>query len=363
MTPRPGAHALSARLLANRDALTLSVDLTVEPGETLALVGPNGAGKTTALELLAGLQRLESGHVRLGDRLLADPEAGVFLAAHRRNIGVVFQDGRLFPRLDACDNVAFGLRARGVRRRQACDAARDLLHRLGVAHLATRRPADLSGGEAQKVSIARALAIDPDMLLLDEPFNGLDVTAAADLRGLVRRQLAAFQGPRILVTHSPLEVMALADRLMVMEDGHVVQYGSPEQVRRRPRSRFVARFIGLNLVRGVLRRTGDATRVSGPQGTVTVTEVGLAQGTEVAAVIPPQAVVVSVDPPRGSARNVVTSSIRDIELTGDRARLTLEGWPPLTAEITAQAVVELRLCVGQRVWATVKATEIDVLAL
>lgn len=363
MTARPGARGLSAQLSARRGELTLDVELTADPGETLALVGPNGAGKTTALDLLVGLQRLEAGHVRVGDRLLADPETGVFLAPHRRNMGMVFQDGRLFPALDGCDNVAFGLRARGVRRRRAREEARGTLGRLDAEHLATRRPGGLSGGETQKVAIARALAIDPDLLLLDEPFNGLDVAAAADIRRVLRQQLPAFAGPRILVTHSPLEVMALADRLVVVEDGHVVQAGSPEEVRRRPLSRFVASFIGLNLVRGTLRRTGDATWVAGPQGTVTVTDLGLAHGTQVAAVIPPQAVAVSADPPTGSARNVVTSRIADIELAGDRARLTLEGSPPLTAEVTAQAVVDLRLGVGQQVWAAVKATEIDVLAL
>lgn len=364
MTP-PSAcgHGLSARLLTSRGDLALDVELTADPGETLALVGPNGAGKTSVLELLAGLQPLQAGHVRLGDRLLSDPERRVFVPAHRRNLGVVFQDGRLFAALDVCDNVAFGLRARGTRRRQARHAARELLGQLDAAHLAARRPGQLSGGEARRVAVARALAVEPEALLLDEPFAGLDVAAAADLRGLFRRRLAAFPGPRILVTHSPVEAMALADRLVVVEDGRVVQAGVPEEVRRRPRSPFVAGLTGLNLVRGTLRRTGDVTRVCGREGTVTVTDVGLPHGTEVAAVIPPQAVVVSAAPPSGSARNVVAARVRDIELAGDRARLTLGGHPPLTAEITAQAVVDLRLAVGQRAWAAIKATEVEVVAL
>jgi molybdate transport system ATP-binding protein len=211
--------SLDAALAVHLGRFTLDVAFRVADGELLALVGPNGAGKTTALFALAGLVPLERGRIELGGVVLDDPKGGVFVAPEARDIGVVFQDGRLFPHLSALDNVAFGLRARGVGRSARRKRASDWLERVGVGALAHARASTLSGGEARKVALARALAIEPRALLLDEPFASLDEDAAIDVRETLRRHLAEFQGPCVLVTHDPADTRMLARRTLRLVDG------------------------------------------------------------------------------------------------------------------------------------------------
>src|SRR4051794_16365182 len=156
-----------------------------------------------------------------------DPAAGTFVVPERRGVGYVFQDYLLFPHLTALENVAFGLRARGVHRREARAAAARWLERLGVGEYAGARPRALSGGQAQRVALARALATEPRLLLLDEPLAALDAATRVEVRAELRRHLATFGGARLLVTHDPVEAMVLADRLVVLEDGRIVQSGRP----------------------------------------------------------------------------------------------------------------------------------------
>lgn len=349
-----GGRGLDAAVVVRRDGFALDAALTAAPGETVAVLGPNGAGKTTLLAALAGLTPLDAGHVRLDDRDVAPLPAG------ERGVGVVFQDLRLFPALSACDNVAFGLRARGVARRRARQLAVAVLDELGVAHRADASPATLSGGEAQRVALARALAVRPRLLLLDEPLSALDAEARADVRGWLRRVLAAFDGPTLLVTHEPLEALALADRLVILEGGRVTQDGHSEDIRLRPRSAFAAALAGVNVVRGRVRRGPAGLRVVGDDGSLTVAATDLAEGAAVVATVHPRAVGLSRERPRGSARNVLAARVADVEFHGERARVRLDARPPLVAEVTTVAVVDLGLAAGERVWASVKATEVAV---
>ncbi|GAA0924428.1 ABC transporter ATP-binding protein [Nonomuraea longicatena] len=336
---------LDARLLVVRTGFTLDLDLKVAAGEVVALLGPNGAGKTTALRALAGLTGLSPGsHITLDGRPLHT------LAAERRPVGMVFQDYLLFPHLSALDNVAFGPRCHGVGRAEARRVAAELLDRVGLAAHAASRPRLLSGGQAQRVALARALAVRPGLLLLDEPLAALDAHTRLEIRSQLRRHLAEFTGATVLVTHDPLDAMVLADRLVVIESGGVVQEGTPADVARRPRTDYVARLVGLNLYRG----TASGRRVTVGSHVLTVTE-DLSGPVFVA--FQPAAVALYRSRPDGSPRNLWQARIEGIERHGDNVRVHLDGDLPAFADVTPAAVADLDLTPGEHVWASVKATE------
>ncbi|WP_220038070.1 ABC transporter ATP-binding protein [Curtobacterium sp. MCBD17_032] len=230
----------------------MDVTLTVGPAECVALVGANGSGKSTVLDAIAGLLPLDGGEVRSDGRVLAG--LGRSVPAHRRRIGLVAQRSDLFPHRTVLANVAFGPRAAGRSGREARLTARQALTAVGAADLADRAPGTLSGGQAQRVAIARALAADPAVVLLDEPTSALDVGAREDVRAALRTAVSG--RPSILVTHDPVEVMALADRVVVLEDGRVVESGVPADVLARPRSGFAAAFSGLVVLHGTATADG-----------------------------------------------------------------------------------------------------------
>ena len=297
-------------------------DLTAEAGEVLVVIGPNGAGKSTLLRAIAGL---EQGRVHVGDEDWTD------LEVPRRRVGYVFQDQSLFPHLSALDNVAFGPRARGRSRREADEAARVWLDRFGIADLADRRPGELSGGQAQRVAIARALATDPEVLLLDEPFTGLDVSVQMALRNELGRHLSDFAGIALLVTHDAIDAPTLADRVLVLDDGRVAQVGPPAEVAAEPRTPHVARLVGLNLV---------------------------SDGEDLIA-FTPDAVTVSLAEPEGSSRLRWHGPIATLAPHGDAVRLLVHASPDLLADLTPAAATELALAPGREVWLSAKATAVS----
>jgi len=342
---------LNARIKIQRDGFELDVQLDVDEGETVAVLGPNGAGKTTLLRALSGLIPIV-GRVELAGEVLEDSETRVRVPTERRHVGLVFQDHVLFPHLTVLDNIAFGLQAQ--HRADARHVARDWLQRAGLEDKATSMPRELSGGQAQRVALLRTLATEPRLLLLDEPLSALDVTIRAEVRRELSRQLASFRGVRLLVTHDPLEAIALADRIVVLERGHVVQSGTPEEVTARPRSRFVADLAGVNLLRG--KAHGDHIKLANG-ASVAAPEAG--EG-DVFAVIHPRAVSLFLMRPEGTPRNVWQGETENIDLHGERVRVRVNGPVPLVAEVTPSAVRELHLHAGAPVWIAVKATEISV---
>jgi molybdate transport system ATP-binding protein len=346
-------RALTREGRDGREAFQLDVVLRAGDRETVAVLGPNGAGKSTLLRCLAGLLPLDAGRVRLGGTVLDDPDAGLFVPTERRPIGVVFQDYLLFGHLSALENVAFGLRARGAGRRAARREATALLERVGLAELARVRPGALSGGQQQRVALARALAGDPQLLLLDEPLAALDVTTRADVRRELRTQLTRFHGTRIVVTHDPLDAYALADRVVIVENGHITHDGSLVDVTAHPRTQYVAELVGTNLLPG---STDGREFVADAGGTlVTSSEVTGRAFVRIA----PSAVALYRTPPDGSPRNVWRATVADIDRRLDRVRVRLEGETPVVAEVTVDALAALSLRPGDDVWAVVKATEIE----
>jgi molybdate transport system ATP-binding protein len=284
--------------------------------------------------------------------VLEDAASGVFVPPEHRSIGVVFQDYLLFPHLTALENVAFGLRCRGRGREEARRQAEQWLERTELAEYRHAKPAQLSGGQAQRVALARALAVEPRLLLLDEPLSALDVRTRAQLRRALRRHLEAFSGIRLIVTHDPLEAMALASRLVVLEDGHLVQSGTAADIAEKPRSPYVADLAGLNLLRG--RAAGDRIELSNG-GILIVPDAGAG---EVFAVIHPRAVALHRRAPEGTPRNVWRGQIASLDVEGTRVRVRVAGVVPIVAEVTPAAVAELHLDQGTEVWVAVKATEI-----
>ena len=343
----------------------LDLSFGVGAGEVVAVLGPNGAGKSTTAAIIAGLLRADRATIRVGDRTLTDTARGVDVAIHRRRVGLMMQHPLLFPHLSVRGNVLFAAGRRGGGRTDALG----WLDRVGAAGLADRRPGELSGGEAQRVALARALAADPDVLLLDEPLAGLDVEAGAAVRRVLGDVLAesptGADRPVMLITHDLLDVVGLADRVLVMEAGRIVETGSVTEVVSAPRSGFGARLAGVNLVRGVLDASGVLC-TDGGQFWHGVPVEPLAAGADAVAVFSPAAVAVYREHPHGSPRNSVGVQVAGLEATGSvvrvRAAPQSDGMPGLAADITPDAVAELGLTVDLPVWFTVKTQEVSLRA-
>ncbi|MGW6279199.1 ABC transporter ATP-binding protein [Kribbella sp. NPDC055071] len=351
-----------------RGSFDLALDLVVEPGEVVALLGPNGAGKTTALRAIAGLLPLGGGRIAL-DSAVWDEPPKTFRTPDRRPIGVVFQDYLLFDHLSCLENVAFGLRARGVDKSAARAEATRWLDTVGLSSYARARPRALSGGQAQRVALARALATDPELLLLDEPLAALDASTTLHVRAELGQHLSRYEGRTLLITHDPLDAMVLADRLVIIENGRIVQEGTPTDIARRPRTDYVAQLVGLNLYRGTSTSkpvtlsdgtTTTETTVTLPEGgTITLAEPATGP---VHVAFPPTAVSLYPDRPTGSPRNTWSAVVTGIEQHAHTVRVRLDATPTgpsvLLADITPAAVADLRPTPGHPLTATLKATEI-----
>jgi len=349
--------ALEATLQLRRsETFLLDVRLSVQSGRTAALLGPNGAGKSTVVSALAGILPVDAGRIELAGLVLDDPGAGVLVPVEERRVGVVFQDYLLFPHLTVLENVAFGPRSRGMSRATSRGRARRWLDRLELGGLEGRHPRHLSGGQAQRVALARTLATEPDLLLLDEPLSALDVTTRSEIRWVLAEHLRAFPGPRILITHDPIEAFLLADEIHVLEDGRVTQTGTPDEIRLRPRTRYAADLGGTNFLRGVAK---DGAVDTGAQ-LLYVADHEIAGS--VLVTIEPRAVSVHRARPEGSFRNSWATTVTRMDRLDHRVRL-LTGAPlPMTVEVTVEAREELGLAQGSDIWVAVKATEIGVQA-
>nr|WP_246372014.1 ABC transporter ATP-binding protein [Gordonia humi] len=216
----------------------------IQAGEFVSVLGPSGCGKSTLLRCLAGLEHPDAGRVAFGDRVVFDAETGVDVGVRRRGLGMVFQDLALWPHLTVAGNVAFPLKVAGVGRTETAERVAAILDRVDLAGAADKSPHELSGGQQQRVAIARAVVARPGVLLLDEPFSALDVALRTRLRAELRDLVTALALTTVFVTHDQTEAMAMSDRVVVMNDGSIVQIGEPERLYRHPADRFVAEFLG-----------------------------------------------------------------------------------------------------------------------
>jgi iron(III) transport system ATP-binding protein len=272
------------------------VDLTVNKGEILALLGPSGCGKTTTMRLIAGFERADAGSITIGERQVVGPDT--FVPPEQRQVGMVFQNYALFPHLSVADNVGYGLK-RGADRPQR---VREVLALVGLTGMEGRMPHELSGGQQQRVALARALAPRPQVLLLDEPFSGLDAGLRDQVRGEVARILRKSGATVIVVTHNQDEALFLGDRVAVMNEGYIEQLAPPEDLYLHPASRFVAEFMGAAFfLTGVARTQGLETELG-----FLSQPVLLSAGTPLEAAARPDDLTIVADP-QGLARVINTT--------------------------------------------------------
>ncbi|GAA2141415.1 ABC transporter ATP-binding protein [Kitasatospora kazusensis] len=257
----PGSATVEFRSLRRQFGATTALDgldLTVHPGELLALLGPSGCGKTTALRILAGFEKHDSGQV------LVDGEDITRIPAHKRDAGMVFQSYSLFPHLSAADNVSFGLKMRGTDKSKRRKRALELLELVGLPQHADRYPHQMSGGQQQRIALARALALQPRVLLLDEPLSALDAKVRLNLRDEIRRLQQELGITTLFVTHDQEEALSMADRVAVLRAGRLEQCASPQELYARPATAFVAEFVG-TMSRIPCERSGQGVAVLGRQ--------------------------------------------------------------------------------------------------
>ncbi|MCY2930771.1 MAG: ABC transporter ATP-binding protein [Planctomycetota bacterium] len=342
-------------------AVRAALEQPAEGFSVTAILGPSGGGKTTVLRSLAGLERPEQGFIRFGPETWLDAARGVFLPPSRRGIGYMFQEYALFGHLTVSQNVGFGLSGSpaGARRRRVGEML-DLM-RLGA--MAGRFPRQLSGGEQQRVALARALARKPRLLLLDEPLSALDGPTRTELRRELRPLLKQFDIPVVLVTHDHTEALSLADRVLVMDRGVIVQSGPAGEVFGHPASLSVARLVGVeNVLAGVVRGVSE--------GLATV-QVGLARllavveepvEGDVHVCIRPEDVLLQKGPlPQSSARNHLPGTVVSLAIDGPLVRVTLDCGFELTATITRPALEDMAVRETHGVTALIKATAIHLL--
>ena len=381
-SPRDGGRGQDLQVAFELPERDVVIDLEVEAGRTTALIGPNGSGKSTVCSVVAGLLDAENGQVVLGGRVLDGP--GGFVRAGRRRVALLSQEPGVFTHMSVLGNVVFALRCQGVSRAEATRRARAELAAVGTDHLASRPGGALSGGQAARVALARALATGPRLLVLDEPMAALDVTARQEMRRLVARRCAEEGLTLLLVTHDVLDLTALAEDVVVLDRGRVVEQGPTARILSAPRSDFVAHLTGTAVLTGVVDGDAEAPGLRLPSGRVihgrpredsADGHVGeqshrdshdevLRPGAPGIALVPPDAVALYRQAPHGSPRNVLTGRVTGLERSGAlvSVRLELEEGQRLSAAVTAGAVAELGITEGREVCCVIKAVQVRILA-
>ena len=335
------------------DFLLRNINLDVNPGEYFVLLGPTGAGKTVLLEAVAGLYPVLEGDIWIGDRRITG------LNPEKREIGIVYQDQALFPHLTVENNVAFGLKVKKCSRAEAKAKIRAMAEVIGISHLLKRNPATLSGGEKQKVALARALVTEPKVLLLDEPLSALDPETRERMQAELKEMHRKVGVTVIHVTHDFEEAIALAHRVAVLNDGCIAQVGTPEEFLRRPSSEFVARFaLSRNVFTGTVVGVEDGCATI-DIGSARVRATTQAEG-EVRLSLRPEDILISKAPLQSTARNCLLGIVADIADRGSLNYVTVNLPPDFVCVITRQAFDELELRKGEEVWITFKASAVHV---
>jgi len=335
------------------DFLLRDINLTINSGEYFIILGPAGAGKTILLEAIAGLYPVLEGEVWIEDKEVTR------ISPEKRRIAIVYQDYMLFSHLSVEENIAFGLKLRKCHKSKVKEKVNDIAEVVGITHLLHRKPQTLSGGEQQKVALARALVIEPEVLLLDEPLSALDPETKERMQSTLRDVHRRVGITIIHVTHDFEEAVALGHRVAVLNDGRVAQVGTPEEVLRKPDSEFVAHFA---LSRNIF--TGGAEEGEDGSCLVDIGEIKLAATTElrgeVRLSLRPEDIIISKEPLHSTARNCFQGVVSDIAHRGSVVYVTVTLPPEFICLITRQAFEELELREGVSVWITFKASAIHV---
>jgi iron(III) transport system ATP-binding protein len=309
--------AVELRGLTKRYGLNAVVDdvsLTIAHGNLVCLLGPSGCGKTTTLRLIAGFVEPSEGEIRVGDKLISSP--ALTLPPERRNMSMIFQSYALWPHMTVAENIIYGLKLRRIDRATIAKKLDAILSTTKLAPLAERYPGELSGGQQQRVALARALIVEPETLLLDEPLSNLDANLREEMRFEVRRLHDAYRYTTVYVTHDQSEAMTTADLIAVMNGGKIEQAGSPEDIYDRPRSEFVARFIGSsNVIKG---KGLDGTRVDFAGVPLRCVGEAVKAGTQTPVSIRPHDITLSAAAPAQADNVVPATVVRQVFLGGNR---------------------------------------------
>ncbi|MFW6375883.1 MAG: tungstate ABC transporter ATP-binding protein WtpC [Thermoplasmatota archaeon] len=324
------------------------LSLNINKGEYFVILGPTGAGKTLLLELLAGFYKPENGEMIIDGKDYTD------LSPNKRGFAFVYQDYMLFPHMDVKENIAYGLKMRDSKNIE--EKVKEVAEKVDVSHLLDRNPITLSGGEKQRVSLARAIALEPDILLLDEPFGSLDYKTAEELRNLIKELHNKFEGTFIHVTHNQEEAVTLGDRVAVMKKGKIEQVGRPEDIMRKPHSRFIAEFVGTgNIFHGNASISEDITKIDVQDKEIFSTAP---IGGEVVVTIRPEDIIISNESFESSARNNFKGEIKNITDRGNFHEIKIDVGLPIIVYVTKQSIERLGMEIGKKIHLMFKASAV-----
>lgn len=327
------------------------ISFEVNEGEHFVVLGPTGCGKTLLLEIIAGFHFPDRGHIFLKNRdITFDPPK-------KRGIGFVYQDYMLFPNMTVRDNIAYGLKAKGLKGKIIEGKVEELAGLLGIEHLLDRFPRKLSGGEAQRTSLARALSIDPKILLLDEPLSALDPNLRSDIRSEISGLLKSRGTTTIHVTHSREDAIVMGDRIAIMNDGRIVQTDIPDKVFRHPSSRFVAEFVGVeNIFRGTALRKEHLAYFKS-KGITLITTSNVTG--EAYASVRPEDIIISLSKMDSSARNCIKGEVKELIDMGGIMRVMVDCGALFAVNITQASCEEMGISFGQDVYLIFKAQNVN----
>jgi molybdate/tungstate transport system ATP-binding protein len=329
------------------------VNLEIETNEYFVILGPSGSGKTLLLELIAGIWQVDSGDIYI------DQENLTWTPMEKRGVGFVYQNYMLFPHKTVFENIAFGLNMQKMDKKEVKTRVNEMMELLNIAHLSHRLPRTLSGGEQQRTALARALIINPKVLLMDEPLSALDRKTRDDLIIQMKELHKKFDITIVHVTHNFDEALALADRIAIMKDGKISQVGNTTEIFRHPADRFVADFVGAeNIFEGVAKRDGERITLI-DTGNIFIYSTEPKEG-PVHMTVRPEDIILSSEKVETSARNVFKGRISEIIDNGALIKLTVDVGEPIVVFLTRQSFIEMELNIGKDVWTYFKATAVHV---